>query len=94
LASFRIIKGNVHDTKDFGPLLMESAKRHDIDNVYGEKAYDNRNNFSILGNIKPEPAIGSSIRNNASTNGSIGCPLRRDEVVLIKKLGFDGWKQL
>jgi hypothetical protein len=26
---------------------------------------------------------------------SKGCPLRRDEVLLIKKkLGYDGWKQL
>jgi Transposase DDE domain len=65
--SFRITKGNVHDTKKFSPLLKESAKRHDIDNVYGEKAYDNRNNFNKLGNINSEPAIGSSIRNNAST---------------------------
>jgi hypothetical protein len=23
-----------------------------------------------------------------------GCSLRRDEVLLIKKLGYDGWKQL
>ena len=23
-----------------------------------------------------------------------GCPLRREEVLLIKKLGYEGWKQL
>ena len=40
VVSFRITKGNVHDTKQIGPLLKESAKRHDIDNVYG-----NRTNF-------------------------------------------------
>ncbi len=28
------------------------------------------------------------------TNSKEGCPLRRDEVLLIKKLGFEGWKQL
>lgn len=22
-----------------------------------------------------------------------GCPLRRDEVLLIRKLGYDGWKK-
>ena len=38
-----------------------------------------------------EPAI--SIRKNASTKAR-GCPLRRDEVLLIRKLGYDGWKQL
>jgi hypothetical protein len=37
------------------------------------------------------PAIG--IRKNASTR-SKGCTLRKDEVFLIKKLGFEGWKQL
>jgi DDE family transposase len=91
VVSFRITKGNVHDTKKFGPLLKESAKTHDIDKVYGDKAYDNRKNFNILDDMNAEPAI--SIRKNASTR-SKGCPLRRDEVFLIKKLGYERWKQL
>ena len=91
IVSFRITKGNVHDTKKFGQLVKESAKKYDIDKVYGDKAYDNRKNFNILDDINAEPAI--SIRKNASTR-SKGCPLRRDEVLLIKKLGYDGWKQL
>lgn len=89
--SFRITKGNVHDTKKFGPLVKESAKRHHIDKVYGDKAYDNKKNFNILDDMNAEPAI--SIRKNASTR-SKGCPLRRDEVFLVKKLGYEGWKQL
>ena len=91
VVSFRITKGNVHDTKKFGPLVKESAKRHEIDKVYGDKAYDNRKNFNILDDMNAEPAI--SIRKNASTR-SKGCPLRRDEVFLVKKLGYEGWKQL
>jgi hypothetical protein len=91
IVSFRITKGNVHDTKRFGQLVKESAKRHDIDKVYGDKAYDNRKNFNILDDINAEPAI--SIRKNASTR-SKGCQLRKDEVLLIKKLRYDGWKQL
>jgi Transposase DDE domain len=91
IVSFRITKGNVHDTKKFSQLVKESAKKYDIDKVYGDKAYDNRKNFNILDDINAEPAI--SIRKNASTR-SKGCPLRRDEVLLIKKLGYDGWKQL
>ena len=91
VVSFRITKGNVHDTKKFGPLVKESAKRHNIDKVYGDKAYDNRKNFNILDDMNAEPAI--SIRKNASTS-SKGCPLRRDEVFLVKKLGYEGWKQL
>ena len=89
--SFRITKGNIHDTKKFGPLVKESAKRHDVDKVYGDKAYDNRKNFNILDDMNAEPAI--SIRKNASTR-SKGCPLRRDEVFLVKKLGYEGWKHL
>jgi hypothetical protein len=36
IVSFRITKGNVHDTKKFGQLVKESAKRHYIDKVYVE----------------------------------------------------------
>ena len=91
VVSFRITKGNVHDTKKFGPLVKEAASKYDIDKVYGNKAYDNRNNFNILDKINAEPAI--KIRKNASTR-SKGCPLRRDEVLLLRKLGYDGWKDL
>jgi hypothetical protein len=64
-----------------------------IDKVYGDKAYDNRKkNFNLLDGINAEPAI--SIRKNAPST-SEGWPLRRDDVfLLIKKLGYDGWKQL
>ena len=48
VVSFRITKGDVHDTKKFGPLVKEAASKYDIDKVYGDKAYDNRNNFNIL----------------------------------------------
>ena len=91
--SFRITKGNdVHDTKKFGPLIKEAAEKHEINKVYADKAYDNRNNFNILDDINIEPTI--IIRKNASTTKSNGCPLRRDEVFLIKRLGFERWKQL
>ena len=73
------------------PLVKEAASKYDIDKVYGDKAYDNRNNFNILDKINAEPAI--KIRKNASAR-SKGCPLRRDEVLLIRKLGYDGWKDL
>ena len=91
VVSFRITKGNVHDTKKFGPLVKEAAEKHEINKVYADKAYDNRNNFNILDDINIEPAI--TIRKNASTKSN-GCPLRRDEVFLIKRLGFERWKQL
>jgi hypothetical protein len=89
--SSRITKGNVHDTKQFGPLIKESTKKQDIDKAYGDKAYDDRKNFNILDYINAEPAI--SIRRNESII-SKRCPLRRDEVLMIKKLGYEGWKLL
>lgn len=91
IVSFRITKGNVHDTKKFGPLVKEAAKKCEIDRVHGDKAYDDRKNFNLLDDINTEPAI--QIRKNASTRTK-GCPLRRDEVTIIKQLGYEGWKQL
>lgn len=72
-------------------MIREVAEKYDIDKVYGDKAHDNRRSFNLLDDLNIEPAI--TIRRNASTR-SKGCPLRRDEVLLTKKLGYDGWKQL
>jgi hypothetical protein len=47
--------------------------------------------FNLLDDLNIEPAI--NIRKNASIRTK-GCPLRRDEVLLIKKLGYERWKQL
>jgi hypothetical protein len=57
VVSFRITKGNVYDTKQFGPFIKESAKKHDIDKVYGDKAYDDRKNFNIVDEINAEQAM-------------------------------------
>jgi len=89
--SFRITRGNVHDAKKFCPLVKESSKKYNIDKVYADKAHDNRRNFNLLDRLNVEPVI--AIRNNASTRSG-GCRLRREEVLLIKKLGYQGWKQL
>ena len=56
VVSFRITKGNVHDTKKFGPLVKEATRKYDIDKVYGDKAYDDKNNFNIPDKINAEPA--------------------------------------
>ena len=70
-------------------MIREITKEYDID---GLKAHDNRGSFNLLDDLNIEPAI--SIRKNASAIESNGCPLRRDEVLLIKKVGYAGWKQL
>jgi len=91
IISFRVTKGNVHDSKKLGPMIREVVEQYNIDKVYGDKAHDNRRSFNLLDDLNIEPAI--NIRKNASTKAK-GCPLRADEVLLIRKLGYNGWKQL
>jgi hypothetical protein len=91
VVSFRITKGTVHDAKTFCPLVREAAKKYDIEKLHADKAHDNRRNFNLLDELDVEPAI--EIRNNASTRSG-GCQLRREEVLLIKKLGYEGWKRI
>ena len=90
VVSFRVTRGNVHDAKKFRPLVRESSKKYNIDKVYADKAHDNRRNFNLLDRLDVEPII--AIRNNASTRGR-GCQLR-NEVLLMKKLGYQTWKQI
>jgi hypothetical protein len=86
-------KGNVHDSKKLGPMIREIDKNENytIDKVYGDKAHDNRRSFNLLDDMNIEPVI--SLRKNASTK-TRACLLRRDESLLIRKLGYDKWKQL
>ena len=91
IVSFRVTKGNVHDSKEFSPMIREVSEAYSIDKTYADKAHDNRRSFNLLDNLNIEPAI--QIRKNASTKAK-GCPLRRDEVLLIRELGYERWKQL
>ena len=73
-------------------MIREVSKEYDIDKVYADKAHDNRRSFNLLDDdLNIEPAI--QIRKNASIKTK-GCPLRRDEVLLIRWLGYERWKQL
>jgi hypothetical protein len=91
IVSFRVTKGNVHDSKKFSPMIREVSEEYDIDKVYADKAHDNRRSFNLLDNLNIDPAI--KIRKNASIKAK-GCPLRREEVLLIRELGYERWKQL
>lgn len=91
IVSFRVTKGNVHDSKKFSPMIREVSEESPIGKAYADKAHDNRRSFNLLDNLNIEPAI--QIRKNASTKAK-GCPLRRDEVLLIRELGYERWKQL
>jgi len=73
-------------------MIREIDKEnYTIDKVYGDKAHDNRRSFNLLDDMNIEPVI--SLRKNASTK-TRACPLRRDEILLIRRLGYDKWKQL
>jgi hypothetical protein len=66
VVSFRITKGNIHDTKKFSPLVRGAAEKYDIKKLHADKAYDNkRRNYNLLDEFDVELAI--EIRNNAST---------------------------
>ena len=90
IVSFRITKGYVHDSKMFSLMIREAYEEYDIDKVYADKAHDNLHSFNLLDDLNIEPAI--QIRKNASIKTK-GCLLRRDEVLLIGKLGYERWKQ-
>lgn len=90
VVSFRVTKGNVHDSKKFSPMIREVSEQYDIDKVYADKAHDNKMSFQLLDGLNIEPAI--NIRKNASVKTQ-ECHLRREEVLLIKKLGYERWKQ-
>lgn len=59
------------------------AKECDPEKVYGDRAHDNRRSFNLIDDLKNKPDI--SIRKDAYAKAR-GCPLRRDEVLLIRKV--------
>jgi hypothetical protein len=73
VVSFRVTKGNIHDSKKFSPMIREVSEQYDIGKVYADKAHDNRRSFNLLDNLNIEPAI--NIRKSASIKTK-GCPLR------------------
>jgi transposase len=91
IKGFRVTSEKTGDTKKFVPLVKEVSKKRRVAKAYADTAYDARKNFNVLKEIGAEPAI--RLRKNARTR-SFGSPLRREEAVLVKKLGYEGWKEL
>lgn len=90
IAGFRVTSEHTGDSKKFVPLVKEASKKNKIQKVYGDTAYDSRKNFNLLNDLDIEPAI--KIRKNATIK-SLGCYLRKQEALLVRKLGLDGWKK-
>ncbi len=76
--------------QQYGPNDIVEKKRK-VAKAYADTAYDARKNFNALDDLSIEPAI--RLRKNARTR-SHGSPLRREEAVLVKRLGYEGWKSL
>jgi len=45
--TFRVTKGNVHDSKKFSPMIREVSKEYTIDKAYADKAHDNRRSINL-----------------------------------------------
>jgi Transposase DDE domain len=92
IVGFRVAGEKTVDNKKFVPLVKEVSKKRKVAKVYADAAYDARKNFDVLhGAGIVEPAI--KLRKNASTK-SHGCPAKREEALLVKKLGYEGWNEL
>ena len=91
IKGFRVTREKTGDTKKFVPLVKEVAKKRRVAKVYGDTAFDARKNFNLLEEMGAEPAI--KLRKNASTEAR-GSPLRRQEVLMLDALGYEGWKEV
>ena len=91
IVGFRVTSEHTGDSKKFVPLVKEVSKKTKIKKAYADTTYDSRKNFNVLDDMGIEPAI--KVRKNAGTLAR-GSPLRRQETLLTKKLGLEGWKRL
>lgn len=91
IVGFRVTNEQTHDSREFIPLIKEVSRKKKIERVHGDAAYDSRKNFNLLADKGIDPAI--KVKKNSATL-SRGSMLRRQETLLVKKLGFDGWKEL
>jgi hypothetical protein len=64
---------------------------NDNDNDNEEPITLEKNGYGRKRRLDVQPVI--AIRNNAPTEAT-GCQLRREELLLIKKLGYQRWKQI
>jgi transposase len=91
IVGFRVTSEKTGDTKKFVPMVKEVTRKRKVAKVYADAAYDSRRNFNLLQEHGIVPAI--KVKRGASTL-ALGSPLRRREVLLLKRVGYDGWKTL
>jgi hypothetical protein len=96
IVGFRVTSGKTSDSKKFSPMVREVAKKARVKKArvkkaYADGAYDARYNFNLLDELSIEPAIKVKRSSSAKPHGS---PLRKEEVLLVQRLGYDRWKEL
>ena len=91
IVGFRVTSEKTGETRKYVPMVREVARKKRIASVYADAAYDSRRNFNLLRERGIEPAI--KLKRGSNTM-SLGSPLRRREVVLLKGVGYEGWKRL
>jgi transposase len=91
IVGFRVTPEKTGDTKKFVPMVKEVTRKRKVAKVYADAAYDSRKNFNLLDERGIVPAI--KVKKGARTL-ALGSPLRRREVLLLNRLGYEGWKTL
>jgi len=87
--SIEVTKEDVHDNKEFKPLVEDAMSKNNIERVYGDGAYDAKANFNLLDANGIDAAI--KVRKNAvpKAKGSY----TRKLAVMEQQKDFDAWKE-
>ena len=92
LLALEITDERVGDGKMLKPLIKQAKRNSNgkkIKAVYGDGAYDSRDNFNFLDKEEIEPVI--KTRKDASTRAR-GSPSRAKMVRERKEIGYEGWR--
>ena len=79
IASMEVTKENVHDGKMLKELVHNVSKNNNIQKVLADGAYDSKDNFRRLDELKITPAI--KVRKNSSIKNNINCMPRKLSVI-------------
>jgi hypothetical protein len=79
IVSMSITKENVHDGRMLKELVDDVSKRYNIKRVLADGAYDSKDNFRHLNELKVIPAI--KVRKNSSVKNNTKCVPRKLSVI-------------
>ena len=92
LLALEVTDERVGDGKMLKPLIKQAKRNSNgrkIKAVYGDGAYDSRDNFNFLDKEEIQPVI--KTRKNSSTRAR-GSPSRAKMVKERKEIGYEGWR--